>query len=274
MNISDKVIKMLYCIAMIFLVAMIFIWMTGETIFEGLEWEAQLFVSYTIIAIIAMGVIFLIYLGKMYKLSTSTGKIWLLIGLGMLGWLIGEIIYTYYDLYTEETPFPSIGDAFYLIAYLPFAIGLIMQMKLLEIKLPNLERVIVLISYVAACVFVYFAAILPIQQAYGLPIPDDVLLEVGIAVLYPILDLVLLFCVLVVFFKLRHGKINIAWILLLIGILLTIIADITFNYVENVLETESLFELYDLMFLAGYLFILISALSVINIMTKTFDSEK
>lgn len=271
MKISDKSMKLIYIINGIFILAMIIIWFIPSLIFsEAMEFEANIFQSILIIMTAAIDTICLWYLANRYKLPTTLGKMWFLLGLGMLGWFIGEIIYTYYENFTEIDPFPSIADLFYLLAYIPLSIGLILQMRLLKITLPKRDKFIVFISFLIICIIVIVSVIiLPIQEVS--PIPEDEIFAYFVAALYPILDLFLMLCIFVVFAKLYHGEINTAWLFLLLGFLLTVFADIIFNWVEVVGVEPVTFELYDLLYLIGYILIYIGAFKVINIMTKTFE---
>ena len=271
MEISEKNEKIFYLINIILMGLFTVIWLIGDILMPEFE-TANIF--QTIIMAIAAGIagIFCIYLGIRYKLSTSTGKVWLLIGLGMFGWLIGDIIYSYYELYLDEPPFPSIADVFYLGAYLPLSLGFIIQTRVLEMELKNSEKIMIGIIYSIICILVIITVLfLPIQDWYGgEAIPSEELPSVIIGALYPIFDLFLLICVMVVLVKLRGGKINLAWILLIIGFLIMIFADILYNWKENVIGEALNWEIYDLLFLFSYMFISMGAFSVIALLTREF----
>lgn len=272
MKISNKIMKIIYAISVIVIILIIFIWTNNGLFFsKGMNLEATLFQTILIVIAAFLGAIFLLYLGILYKISTSIGKVWFLLGVGMATWAIGEIFYTYFQLFTSIPPFPSVADIFYISAYLPLIAGLIIQMFILQIKLPILDKVIITIAYAAISIFiVVFVIILPVQSVY--PMSGTETFDYALGALYPILDLVLLLCILVVFAKLRHGKINLAWILLLIGFFCVTVADIVFNWIGAFHITIVLFESYDLLFLIGYILILVGVLSVISLMTKTFET--
>ncbi len=252
---------------------MAIVWFTNIFFKANQDYEAIFFSSFVLIIAAALGAIFSLYIGYLYTPSTATGKIWLLIGLGSLGDCLGEIFYTYYDLFTEEAPFPSIADVFYYLAYIPFILGLILEMRLLKINLPTIDKIVITILYIAVCVFVLVTVVI-------MPIADIDLnntqsrYEYFLTALYPIFDLVVILCVLIVFMKLRHGKINTAWILLLLGYLLFTFGDIAFNWKELYGETPSLFEFYDYMFLLGYFLVFVSAITIISLMSKVFEEPK
>lgn len=274
MNISEKDFRIICIINAIFIIIMVIIWfLIGDLIFpEGREFEAEMFQSVIMVIVASIGLVFLWYLVYIYKLSTTSGKVWFLLGLGITIGIMGDIAYTYYELFTEEAPFPNIAYFFYLMSYLPLFIGLLLQIRLIEIELPSLDRVIIVISYIIICIIVIvLVIIIPIQRAY--PIPEEEVLKYFIGALYLIFDLILLICVMVLFAKLRGGKLNIALILLLIGFIFIIIADILFYWMENVVKETTTFDFYDLLFIIGFIFIYISALSVISLMTKTFEES-
>ncbi|HEY0089014.1 MAG TPA: hypothetical protein VGB37_09225, partial [Candidatus Lokiarchaeia archaeon] len=183
---------------------------------------------------------------------------------------IGESIYSYYELFTDIDPFPSIADFFYLIAYIPLSLALILQMVHTEITLSKKEKIVIAIIYALICVFVVVTVIvIPIQNEP--PTLQSEVFAYFVGALYPILDLLLILCVFIVFAKIRHGKVNTAWILLLFGILMTTIADILFNWVETLDVPEQLFYPYDLLFIISYVFILSSAWTMIYLMKQAFQ---
>jgi len=268
---TKKNIHLLYVISIIFLVIISIVWLIGNSLFtEEQSFEARLFQDIIIVGSIALATVFLFYLSILYKPSTSVGKVWLLLALGALGWTIGESTFSYYELFTDIEPFPSIADFFYLIAYIPLSMALILQMVHMDITLAKKEKIVIAIVYALICVFVIVTVIvIPIQQAS--PIPQSEVFAYFVGALYPILDLILILCVFVVFAKIRHGKVNTAWILLLIGILITTIADIIFNWVETLNVPEQLFYPYDLLFIISYVFILNSAWTMIYLMKQAFQ---
>ena len=262
----------MYIISIIFLVIISIVWFVGDFLFtEEQAFEAKLFQDVIIVGSIALATVFLFYLSILYKPSTLIGKVWLLLALGALCWTFGELTFSYYELFTDINPFPSIADFFYLIAYLPLSLALILQMVHTEIMLSKKEKIIIAIVYALICVFVVITVIiLPIQQEF--PIPQSEIFAYFVSALYPILDLILILCVFIVFAKIRHGKVNTAWILLLIGILINTIADILFNWVETLDLPEQMFYQYDLLYVISYIFILNSALTMIYLMKQAFQT--
>lgn len=272
LSVSKTSLKIVYIISSIIVLVLIYIWFSG--IFTEEQWyEAYIFQDVVTIVSAALAFIFILYIAILYKPSTYAGKIWLLFALGFLAWTIGEIIYIYYEFFTDIDPFPSIADFFYLIAYLPISIGLIMQSRLIKIPLSTQEKIIIVLLFAVISIVVFITVIfLPIQEVY--PIPEEEIVAYIVGVLYPICDLILILFVFVVFIKMRHGKINVAWMLLLIGFLLDTTGDILYNWVVTVRKEELLFEPFDLFFIFGYIFSINSAITMIYLMSKTFENNQ
>ncbi|MFX1338686.1 MAG: hypothetical protein ACFFDK_08760 [Promethearchaeota archaeon] len=271
LSITKTKLKIVYIISAIATIFLTFVWFSG--IFTEEQWyEAYIFQDVVTIASAFLGFLFLLYVAVLYNLSTKAGKIWLLFALGLLAWTIGEVIYSYYELFTDIQPFPSIADFFYLIAFIPIYIGLIMQFRLIKIPLSNQEKFIIVLLFTVISITVTITVIIfPLQEVY--PIPEEELFAYIVSGLYPICDLILILCVLIVFFKLRRGKINVAWVLLLIAFLLDTIGNILFNWVVTVRKEEMLFEPFDLFFIFGYIFVINSAITMIYLMSKTFENN-
>nr|MDO8086175.1 hypothetical protein [Candidatus Sigynarchaeum springense]MDO8116136.1 hypothetical protein [Candidatus Sigynarchaeota archaeon] len=250
------------------------IWFFGEPWFAGLDEIITIsFISLMIIASIAMAGIFLLLLGGTYKFSSSMGKVWLLLGIGVLLWCVGEIVYYYYDfqLVLDENapyPFPSEADYFYYAAYAPLAVGLIMQVRLLKVTLGALEKVVVAIVSVLVGLAIAIFVLWPTIDFLFAEVPDIIYVLAG--VLYPLLDIFLLVCVFIVSAKLRHGKINAAWILVLTGLILTTVAD-SIYWLAYIFGIDTMFNFYDLVFLASYLLIAMGAVKGINVISTSFS---
>lgn len=51
---------------------------------------------------------------------------WVAMTIGMAGWALGEVLWAYYELALDETPFPSVADAAYLVMPVGFCVGLLL----------------------------------------------------------------------------------------------------------------------------------------------------
>jgi hypothetical protein len=175
-------------------------------------------------------------------------------------------MYAYYEQNGLD-PFPSIADFFYLIGYFPFALGLILQTKLTKVKLSIKEKIVIIIVYVIiALIVIYGTIIYPIQEVA--PLSEEEFLSYFVSALYPICDLMIVFWTLVVYMKLRRGQLNMAWIMLLIGLYLFIIADLFFVWIETIADLGFILQPFDLMYIFAYLAIIISAYNFNKLISK------
>jgi hypothetical protein len=268
MKISNNGVKIVIGVLAGWIVATVAIWLFGAILFAEVDGIITIsFTSLMIIASIALSGSFLLVLGGTYKFSSSMGKVWMLLSIGMFLWLAGEIIYFSYDLQGIE-PFPSIADYFYYIAYLPLTVGLVIQMRMLKVRLVALEiAVVVILSVLSGLAIVYFV-LWPAFEAFIAEPYDPIVLFAG--TMYTVLDIVLLVFVFIVAAKLRHGKINSAWILVLTGLILTTVADSLYWIADNQ-GIDEMFNWYDLAFLAGYLLIAMGAIKGINVISTSFS---
>nr|MDO8115416.1 hypothetical protein [Candidatus Sigynarchaeota archaeon] len=265
MKISDKAIKRIFTINACCIILVILLWIFGNDLFAGADETTMiLFQEALLLASIILGVIFLLSLGSLYKLSTKMGRIWLFLGLGMLCWFLGELIFTILDLDPLGSPFPSIADIFYILAYPFLAIGLLIQTGLLKIKLSVKEIIGAIIVIVASAAVIFVIVLLPLIEEWA---STTDLFGSFVEALYPVLDIFLLATVIFVYVKLRHGKINSAWILILLGLVMMTVADTLYSsYPQD--DPLIIFKLYDLAFFISYMLILSGSLKVINLMSS------
>lgn len=221
-----------------------------------------------IMASITLGGMFLLVLGGTYKISSSMGKVWVLLGTGLFFWLAGEMLYYSYEVQGIE-PFPTVADLFYYIAYLPLTAGLVIQMRLLKTSLSAAEKALVIVLSVLASAFIIYFVLWPAIDAFLATMTDPLALFAGI--MYPVLDIILLIGVFTVSAKLRRGKINIAWILILAGLIMTTVADSLYWIADNQ-GIDEMFNWYDFAFLISYLLITMGAIKGISVISTTFSS--
>ncbi|MEX2684404.1 MAG: hypothetical protein Q6373_022730 [Candidatus Sigynarchaeota archaeon] len=249
--------------------AAVVIWLFGEPWFTGFDELVSIsFVSLMIIASLALAGIFLLLLGSTYNFTSTMGKVWMLLGIGVFLWLVGEFIFFMYDLQGIE-PFPSIADYFYYAAYGPIAAGLIIQVRLLKVKLKGLEATIIVIISVLSGLTISYFVLWPAFASFIEAPYDPIVLIAG--TMYTVLDIVLLIFVYVVSAKLRHGKINAAWILVLVGLVMTTVAD-SLYWIADFNGIDITFNWYDLAFIISYLLIVMGAIKGINIISTTFST--
>jgi hypothetical protein len=158
---------------------------------------------------------------------------WFLLSLGMLSNFAGQLCLAPFQLVVGESPFPSPGDIFYVLAY-PFLIaGLLVFLNAYrEAGLPmgSLAERVLLVAGVGV------AAVVILRPVVTTPGP---LLDRILTIAYPALDLVLLVplvLLLRIALRLRGGNVGEVWLLLLTGFVFLCAGDICFAYFQSLGE--------------------------------------
>lgn len=156
------------------------------------------------------------------SLKSDHGKAILMFAIANSCWFIAEQIWTLY-VALKVDPFPSEADFFYLAAY-PFYTAFVLY-YVLPIKKFITNKVIIF-STVISVTF-----LLPsLLVTYNINFEESSYLKIAIALAYPVADSFLLcFCVIGILYFFRGAR-NYFWGLVLIGFILTFIADTIFLY--------------------------------------------
>jgi len=141
--------------------------------------------------------------------------------------LIAEITWAaYYFFLNIPIPYPSIADIFYLAAYVPLSIGVFMYFRAFSGALTR-RRLIASVGTIAAATILVFTFVIPTELSIGNP-PVETITDLA----YPALDLVLFSLAVLSLAIFLGGSIGKWWILLAGAIILDIIADEYFLYLE------------------------------------------
>lgn len=115
---------------------------------------------------------------------------WVLIGAGVLLWVVGDIAYATYDLSGQDVPFPSVADALYLAGYPVLAAGLGVALRRTGVR-DSVAWQDAGIGVLAAGVLGWEWLIEPVLTE-----PDTTWAARAVALSFPALDLLLLLLVL------------------------------------------------------------------------------
>lgn len=185
-------------------------------------------------------------------LRKDGGLPWLLVGLGLSAWVIGDLWWEYAYASLEEVPFPSISDAFYLALYpLVFAgLGLGLRARLREARLDLwLDGFIAALATAAVVAALVFDVVV---ETEGL---DFWAFWTNLA--YPSADLGLI-CLVVVVLAVTGWKLDRVWSCVLAGALVFSFADTAYLY-QSALGTYVEGTLTDAGWLAGIALIAVAA---------------
>jgi len=162
---------------------------------------------------------------------------WFLLSLGLLSTFAGQLCLAPFQLARNETPFPTVADIFFLLAYpLLIAALLVLLHAYREAGFPigsAGERVGILAAVGVIALVVAVAILRPVAEAGG------AFLDRVLTIAYPILDLVLLMplaLLLRVALRLRGSRAGEVWLLLLGGFVFLCAGDACFAYFQSLGE--------------------------------------
>jgi hypothetical protein len=231
-----------------------FIKLQAGELSENFEFYTAIFT--TVWALIST-IIFSIVM-KDFTFANPSGKVWAWLGLGVLFFFLGEFCWTLF-IGMGIDPFPSIADIFYIIGYPFLYIGLISQLRLNKVEiLPKEKSVTILVSAIVLTISSVIM-IVPVYQSF---VAEEITLaEMVITIIYPILDIVLTPFAVIIFFKFKGGEFGKSWLLISIGFIIMIAADLLFGW-GYYLEIDNVFFLFDHFYNLSYFLLAIGAYQI------------
>jgi diguanylate cyclase len=211
-------------------------------------------------ALVALAAAFIIHAAYRFGWTEQAGRNWLLIGVGVALFALGDVLYGYYEVFTAsgEVPYPGLPDIPYLLSYVFFAAALI-GAAISYRRLVDERSAIVITSIItlASLVALYYAVFVPVLAATDATTGVKVL-----GVLYPAADVLLefgpaLFVALVVG-KLGGGRLAWPWFIVALGIAITALSDAGYG----VLAAHGLYEsgsIVDIGWPLGYALVAVGA---------------
>lgn len=164
------------------------------------------------------------YVAKKYHDSEVFGKSYLVLAIGLLCMGIGEVTYAYYDFVLEIDAYPSIADVFFFGFYPLAFYHIIKNIRFFKAKIDIPTKIFVIILPISIIGLYSFLSLEQIGEAnfdyyYGL-----VFISASSAVLAAAILGARTF---------RQGLLGVAWLVLVIGILLTTVGDVWYYYLET-----------------------------------------
>jgi len=234
--------------AMIAVAVLIVLFYVIRPVEEGIAVSLTQIIIIILVAICS--VVFLLVANQFKWFNTKTGQIMFLIALGFILWTIAESTY-YYLAAIDVELFPTIADIFYVAGYVPFAIGLILNIRTVKMKFKPL----MLWIWIGISVAVFLVILVYEFIPFLMPPTID-----SLTLMYPAEDLMLFVLAIVLVLKFRSGEIAKPWILLVAGVIMDALGDIWYTYAEWWGLTFSAYDLYDLFFTLSYVAMLAAGL--------------
>jgi len=194
-----------------------------------------------------------VYTVSIYSINNPHAKAIAFMALGVFFWFLGDFIWFIYEYFLNKNPFPSIADYFYLIAYPFLLLGLIQELRSNVLKWTYCKIIAsVSLSLFFGLIVLYFG----ILKAYN---PFESILNNVVAMAYGVGDLILIIfavAILMIAIGYQKGKLFLPWLLILIGFVFILAADILFAIYRNSYEEYlGYYRMLDLGWISGFLFV-------------------
>jgi hypothetical protein len=166
---------------------------------------------------------------------------WALLSAGLLATLVGQMCLAPFQIFAGTSPFPSVADLFYVLAYPFWIVGFVLLLRAYsDAGFPmgsTGERLGIVTTVGVVSALVAVSMLRPVAAAEGAP------LDKALTLAYPVLDLVLLMPLALLVraaLRMRGSHVGAVWGLLLAGFVFLVLSDTTFAYLgifgEEVLD--------------------------------------
>jgi hypothetical protein len=221
----------------------------------------------------------------------SGRNVWLGIGLGLLSYFVGNLFFSWWELYWELSPAVSPGDLFYVISYLCLAAGMIFAVRSRRLNLELWQWGITIGIAVAG---IAFAAWLSYPFEFGFdaaetaaqaeeiiqtarPAPDWVIslektldpLAQPLNLLYAILDVLLLIIAALLLLAFWGGRFSQSWRMIAAAAFSLYIADMWLKYAYRSIPNYESGDLLEVFFTLTGVFFALGALLDFDVSTRS-----
>jgi PAS domain S-box-containing protein len=161
--------------------------------------------------------------------ALTKGQRWapVLLGVGILSWVLGQAIFTYYEwVLGQPPPLPSIADVGYLSVY-PFLLLGILLLPARPIPVASRTRIALdgLMIMTGAVTFSWYFILGPVMRQ-----GSETILAKAVSSAYPLADIVLIACLIILASRPEEHTLLPAVSLLALGLTLIVVADSNFAY--------------------------------------------
>ncbi len=155
-------------------------------------------------------------------------RIWTYMLAGMAVWAVGDVIWTIYALALHvDVPYPSWADALWVGGYFFLFVGLYAQIRAYNIRPTRRVWQIIAVGELIFVGLTGYFVLLPTIQSFD----PTRLLESGLNIFYPVLDLVLFPLSFLILSTLGEGKLAVSWKIISVGFIIRAISDVIFAYI-------------------------------------------
>ncbi|OAB59863.1 hypothetical protein AY600_18760 [Phormidium willei BDU 130791] len=222
----------------------------------------------------------------------SGRNVWLGLGLGMISFFIGNLFFSWWELYWELDPAVSPGDLFYVASYLCLTVGMLLAVRSRRLNLELWQWGVILAIAVAGMAFAGWLSYpfdfsLDFDSASAAaettevietarPAPEWVIslerqlepLGPPLNLLYVILDVLLLIIAAVLLLAFWGGRFSQSWRMIAAAAFSQYIADMWFKYADKNIPNYESGDLLEVFFTFTGVFFAIGALLEFDVSTR------
>ena len=245
-------------------ISLIYIFLLGSGLFiypNANSQEVVLFGNLAKVFSLLIAALSLTSTQNVFKTGDTPQKAWTLMAAGMWIWFFAQVIFAYYKVVLQQSPYPSLADVFFVLAYLPLFVGVALLIKdFRSTGLPMGSRnsyILQALSLIAFYALIFFGSLRELLMKDDPPALK--FLNVG----YPTFDFILIAMTSVLIrisWVLRGGSLARSWIFLGLGFTLVGVADIIFAYQPK----PSL----DMLFFSAYFFIGLAGINQLRMLRQ------
>jgi diguanylate cyclase len=186
---------------------------------------------------------------RIYGAKTDKRQVCIVIGICL--WFVGELIYSYYQIWLNtEAPFPSLADPIYFAGYAFFTYYLFHTLKTLGQKV---EREVLILVSLAVAVSLGYIMNLSFGVAQLISVENEIL-GMAVSIAYPILDGLLLVPAVILLWGVNKGDSSQThWVMISLFIVLNVVGDLGFGYSAYIGTLNEEVWIWDILFTAGYI---------------------
>lgn len=173
-------------------------------------------------------------------LRSFVGKGLLFVSLGLITWGVGQVIFSYYNLFLDvEVPYPSLADVSFILSWPLWGIGIFNLSRATGVKfaLRNAKGRTLLIIIPAIAIIASYYLLVTIARGGVIELDTSNALKLFFDLFYPIGSVVLLTMSALVYslsFSYLGGRFKIPIYLILVGFIVNYMADFSFSYTTTV----------------------------------------
>src|SRR5215216_6575920 len=189
--------------------------------------------------------------------AVTIGRRWapILLGMGILSWVFGQALFTFYEwVLGQPPPLPSLADVGYLSVYPLLLLGILL-LPARPVPVTSRTRLALdgLMIMTAAVTFSWYFILGPVMQQ-----GSQTMLAKAVATAYPLADIVLIACLVILASRPEEHTLLPAVRLLALGLTLIVIADSNFAY-WSLDDTYATGTLLDVGWSLGYMLVALGA---------------